>query len=805
MEQRDTYAHAARGPAADWQPPRRTDSAAAHSYYAAPRASPAERPRAEHSARSIAWDRPFGASQSYRATAGQGYRADANRSYRPTADAENTRASSSSTNTSSSSSAYYTHYTPYTHYAHRDAASAYLPPAAASAPATTESSPKMLGDRAGRMHCYISGAHDGEHASAMAPPVLPPLLDSLHSGEREMPFWRPPPVLQRDPHYNGPASAAPHYRPLDNGRKSLEALAVPPRPVRRASRHTLEAICTMGAGSGNDGGCDEAAFDDAGSLLSGDTSSMGSSSPVAAPMAAREAMSIACLLSGGSTSEWAPRKRAKTHDDADADADASEADTAAAAATLHKLARTERRAGGESPPTVITYSSVREEPGLCAGNQVVITCYHAAVAQKSYGGEKRFLCPPPAVLMCGEGSSARDAHGSAMILSVAREGGDADADARSSSSAHAPPLECQTSFNERNVALFKSLHVTGMQKAKSFRLRLDLLSGTGSAPYVALESGAVTIISKPSKKTSKARNQSACIRAGALVSLFNRINSQTFRTKYLNVDHRTDRWVAQSNNWSPFHVEVVGAAAGAPLFYGSRIVLVESHRNFRSPPMIIRKVERGRLVPAATSPVSQMQKIALEEAVPASATATATAGAPRFLKADAGHYLPPTGASSDTTLAARFDDPDGSPELTFESPGLPADADGESTADLRMDDAFCWTIVGIAAFTHAYSVPPGVRVGSIPRVESITLDSARNELRVTSPAVVLGQDVALLLGGAALHADPQSSDTYSARLPAGTEGGTLALRRHDGSLFHSGWALRRSPDGLEVVQCSLDI
>ncbi|KAJ2545254.1 hypothetical protein EV175_005823, partial [Coemansia sp. RSA 1933] len=128
---------------------------------------------------------------------------------------------------------------------------------------------------------------------------------------------------------------------------------------------------------------------------------------------------------------------------------------------------------------------------------------------------------------------------------------------RPSSSSHAP-LECQTSFNERNVALFKSLHVTGMQKAKSFRLQLDLLIPTSIGiqlhnphdsnrwrtpdVYASLESDPVAIISKPSKKTAKARNQSTCIRAGSLISLFNRINSQTFRTKYLNVDHNTNRW-----------------------------------------------------------------------------------------------------------------------------------------------------------------------------------------------------------------------------------------------------------------------
>ncbi|PIA18232.1 p53-like transcription factor, partial [Coemansia reversa NRRL 1564] len=263
---------------------------------------------------------------------------------------------------------------------------------------------------------------------------------------------------------------------------------------------------------------------------------------------------------------------------------------------------------------------------LCKSNQVVITCYHASVAQKSYGGEKRFLCPPPAVLIANAGS------------------GHLCNGTRSSSSAHAP-LECQTSFNERNVALFKSLHVTGMQKAKCFRLHLDLLAPSGAsrqlcnhdqkpwqAPgaYASLESDPVAIISKPSKKTAKARNQSSCIREGSLISLFNRINSQTFRTKYLNVDHRTNRWVAQSHNWSPLEVVVVatrensapprhaapvnqpGSLGSRPLYYGSEIVLVESRRNFRSPPMIIHKVERGRLIENASSPVSQMQKIALQ-------------------------------------------------------------------------------------------------------------------------------------------------------------------------------------------------
>ncbi|KAJ2749526.1 hypothetical protein IWQ56_007213, partial [Coemansia nantahalensis] len=290
----------------------------------------------------------------------------------------------------------------------------------------------------------------------------------------------------------------------------------------------------------------------------------------------------------------------------------------------------------------------------------------------------------------------------------------------------------------RNVALFKSLHVTGVQKAKSFRLRLDLLTppgpsqqlcGQGHMPwqasdvYASLTSGPVAIISKPSKKTAKARNQSSCIREGSLISLFNRINSQTFRTKHLNVDHKTSRLVAQSHNWTPLEVVVVASPVAAsvpasragdssvqngaafcrgPLYYGSEIVLAVPRCNYRSPPMVIHKVERGRLVDNACSPVSQMQKIALQlKPVPGDS-------ASRYLKADVGNYSPP---SSDGSPAVHLDDTDNSPELTFEeldsarTPQAHPGVQLTDTTGTAIDDAFCWTIVNISQFTYAFALP----------------------------------------------------------------------------------------------------
>jgi len=179
-----------------------------------------------------------------------------------------------------------------------------------------------------------------------------------------------------------------------------------------------------------------------------------------------------------------------------------------------------------------------------------VICLHAAVAQKSYGTEKRFLCPPPVVHIEGPVWHLRSQQLSMAVISESGE--------RS--------FEQKALLDNNMTASFKFLHVTGTAKAKSFQLSLDIadpppaLAVEGAEPpagrvWASFDSAPVTIISKPSKKTAKTRNISSCILAGGPVSLFNRINSQTVRTKYMTIDRA--QLCASNVTWSAFNVNVV--------------------------------------------------------------------------------------------------------------------------------------------------------------------------------------------------------------------------------------------------------
>lgn len=336
-----------------------------------------------------------------------------------------------------------------------------------------------------------------------------------------------------------------------------------------------------------------------------------------------------------------------------------------------------------------------------------VLCLHAAVAQKSYGSEKRFLCPPPVVHI---ESPVWNMKNQQMSMAVVSEGGDRS-------------FEQRAPFDQNLTASFKFLHVTGTAKTKSFQLSLDISEpstnpdGDPAAPgrvWASFDSAPVTIISKPSKKTAKTRNISSCILAGGPVSLFNRINSQTVRTKYMTVDHT--QLCASNVTWSAFNVNVVrphgdsppiGActrdpgicwwrvlttlhpfAAGPqpqPVTYGSEIVLSDTVSGTQTAPLIIRKVDKGRIATDDGGPVSQMQKVALQRVNPDGTRHYLSAAGP--MPGTPG-VVPPTAPG----LANQA----GTHPLLFQAPRVREEVkDGVRVITDEVDDYLCWTIVGI--------------------------------------------------------------------------------------------------------------
>ncbi|KAG8867302.1 hypothetical protein FRC20_006157 [Serendipita sp. 405] len=264
-------------------------------------------------------------------------------------------------------------------------------------------------------------------------------------------------------------------------------------------------------------------------------------------------------------------------------------------------------------------------------NMTVITAYHAAAAQKSYGQEKRFLCPPPLIRISGP--LVPHLRNQQLKMSVISELGTVLQE-------HVAQFD-----SEHGIVCFKQLHINSQGKDKQFQLALSIADYTTpegepidfsrtppKTPWAVLHSSPVHIISKPSKKTT--RGNTPGITNMGTIALFNRINSQTVRTKYLS--HRPDVsstgastsgsgaldannhsgrvLTTSSSHWDVFTISLAQPeTTGAPILYGSRVVLRAP--GFQSNEYIIRKVEKQRSLSTDFGrQVSQMQKIALMRA-----------------------------------------------------------------------------------------------------------------------------------------------------------------------------------------------
>uniref|UniRef100_A0AAZ3QFX6 RBP-J/Cbf11/Cbf12 DNA binding domain-containing protein n=1 Tax=Oncorhynchus tshawytscha TaxID=74940 RepID=A0AAZ3QFX6_ONCTS len=133
------------------------------------------------------------------------------------------------------------------------------------------------------------------------------------------------------------------------------------------------------------------------------------------------------------------------------------------------------------------------------GDQTLLIL-HAKVAQKSYGNEKRFFCPPPCIYLMGcgwkkkteemerEGCSEQEAQPCAFIGI-----GNSDQEMQ------------QLNIEGKDFCTAKTLYISDSDKRKHFMLSVKMFYGNSTDIGVFL-SKRIKVISKPSKKKQSLKN-----------------------------------------------------------------------------------------------------------------------------------------------------------------------------------------------------------------------------------------------------------------------------------------------------------
>ncbi|EIW82739.1 LAG1-DNAbind-domain-containing protein [Coniophora puteana RWD-64-598 SS2] len=236
---------------------------------------------------------------------------------------------------------------------------------------------------------------------------------------------------------------------------------------------------------------------------------------------------------------------------------------------------------------------VRTPNRLAFGERTVIVM-SSKVAQKSYGTEKRFLCPPPTAIMIGNswwtdvvrrGEEPKLCPPRVTICisgePVPQEG---SIEWTSASGKIFDVNDAPTGTTYIGRCVGKQLFISDVDEKKKKVEALVKITAPSSDDEPervigTFPSRPIKVISKPSKKRQSAKNLELCINHGSTISLFHRLRSQTVSTKYLcvsgsgssfkgsdgaplmGIDARvrsnTPSFIARTASWDPFVMYIV--------------------------------------------------------------------------------------------------------------------------------------------------------------------------------------------------------------------------------------------------------
>ncbi|KAI6224847.1 hypothetical protein M3Y95_00795800 [Aphelenchoides besseyi] len=408
----------------------------------------------------------------------------------------------------------------------------------------------------------------------------------------------------------------------------------------------------------------------------------------------------------------------------------------------------------------------------------VVQIFHARVAQKSYGNEKRFFCPPPTIYLLGEGWKLKREWLDRLIQkhrdqtkSDERNERDRFMDSQCSSELRAQ-IGIQGSIeqepqhldfsNGKDYCAAKQLYISDAEKRKYFNLALHL-SYTNGHEIGTFVSEHIKVISKPSKKKQSMKNSDCnylCITSGKKVALFNRLRSQTVSTRHLYVDR--DRFTASSQKWGAFTIHLVDVEKSrledtnfhtktGYIKYGSTIKLVDSCSGIALPRMIVCKIDRNvvYLEGDKDEPVSQLHKCAFQ-----------------FCD-DPMSYL----SLSQDRIAQLKVIKTQKADLLFDSQAKPIDAYKH-----EVGDGAAWTIISTEKVEYRFFQamgPTELPITPVPVIEDLSFDTVRCKKADTQSGLYLmltGQNfttaMSVWFGGYKCQSTTRSSKVIDCQVPS---------------------------------------